>query len=250
MISVEVSITVFVLLFGGALLGMYFDPFPPADKLKEETRAHVQVAVGLLTSMFALLLSLQLSSGKTYFDTQEQDVTVMAARTLMLDRVLAHYGPEAQDARESLRHSVIDLLDQVWPMERSKVSTWAPRREGDEVYDKIQQLSPKDEDQTSEKAAALAMAIDLGQMRYRSAARIRSSTAVPLMTVEIAWATIIFVSFGLLAPRNATVIVSLGICAAAVAGGFFLIVELNLPFNGLLHASSAPVREALKYLAR
>jgi hypothetical protein len=70
------------------------------------------------------------------------------------------------------------------------------------------------------------------------------------MFVEIAWATIIFISFGLLAPRNATVIVSLGVCAAAVSGGFFLIVELNTPFSGLLHASSAPIREALKYLAR
>jgi hypothetical protein len=250
MISVEVSITVFILLFGGAAWGMYFDPFPPADQRKDETRAHVQVAVGLITSMFALLLSLQLSSGKTTFDTQEQEVTAMASRTIMLDRVLAHYGPEAQDARETLRESVIDLLNEVWPMERSKSSTWEPTGEGDKVYDKIQGLLPQNDEQRSERTVALNMVVDLGQMRFNSAARIRSSTAVPLMIVEIAWATIIFISFGLLAPRNATVIVSLGVCAAAVAGGFFLIVELNTPFSGLLHVSSAPVREALKYLAR
>jgi len=250
MISVEVSITVFILLFGGALFGMYFDPFPAADQSKVETRAHVQVAVGLITSMFALLLSLQLSSGKTTFDTQEQDVTVMASRAIMLDRVLAHYGPEAREARESLRQSIIDLLNEVWPMERSKASTWEPRGEGDAVYTKIQGLSPQNDEQRSERTIALNMVIDLGQMRMNSAATIRSSTAVPLMMVEIAWATIIFISFGLLAPRNATVIASLAVCAAAVSGGFFLIVELNTPFSGLLHASSAPVREALKYLAR
>jgi ACR3 family arsenite efflux pump ArsB len=89
MISVEVGISVFILLFGGALLGMHFDPFSPADQRREETRAHVQVAVGLLTSMFALLLSLQLSSGKSTFDTQEKNVTLMASKVLMLDRVLA-----------------------------------------------------------------------------------------------------------------------------------------------------------------
>jgi|HubBroStandDraft_6_1064221.scaffolds.fasta_scaffold566359_1 Protein of unknown function (DUF4239) len=248
--AVWISIAVFSLLFGGALLGMYFDPFPQADQLKDETRTHVQLAVGLLTSMFALLLSLQLSSGKTSFDAQEQDVTIMAARAAMLDRVLAHYGPEAQDARESLRRVVIDILNEVWPMERSKESTWTPLIGGEEFYDKIQQLSPKNEEQISEKATAIDMAIDLGQMRWKSVERVRSSTAVPLMTVEIAWATIVFISFGLLAPRNATVIVSLAVCAAAVAGGFFLIVELNTPFNGLLHVSSAPIREALKYLAR
>ncbi len=251
MISVEVSITVFILLFGGAAWAMYFDPFPPADQRKDETRAHVQVAVGLITSMFALLLSLQLSSGKTTFDTQEQNVSIFASKTVMLDRVLAHYGPEAQDAREALRGSVVDLLNEVWPMERSKVSTWEPRaEEGNRVYDKIQRLSPQNDEQRLERTFALNMAVDLGQMRWNSAARVRSSTAVPLMFVEIAWATIIFISFGLLAPRNATVIVSLGVCAAAVSGGFFLIVELNTPFSGLLHASSAPIREALKYLAR
>jgi hypothetical protein len=251
MISVEVSITVFILLFGGAVWGMYFDPFPPADQRKDETRSHVQVAVGLITSMFALLLSLQLSSGKTTFDTQEQNVTILASKIVMLDRVLAHYGPEAQNARETLRGAVIDMLNEVWPMERSKVSTWEPRGdEGARVYDKIQSLSPQNDEQRSERILALNMVVDLGQMRWNSAARIRSSTAVPLMIVEITWATIIFISFGLLAPRNATVIVSLGVCAAAVSGGFFLIVELNTPFSGLLHASSVPIREALKYLAR
>jgi hypothetical protein len=250
MISVGISISVFALIFGGALLGMYFDPFPQANQLKDETRIHVQMGVGLLTSMFALLLSLQLSSGRTSFDIQEQDVTIMASKTVMLDRVLAHYGPEAQDAREALRQSVIDLLNGVWPSERSKASTWAPRGRGDEVYDKIQGLSPKNEEQRTERTIALNMTIDLGQMLWKSASRVRSSTAVPLMMVEIAWATIIFVSFGLLAPRNVTVIVSLAVCAAAVSGGFFLIVEMNTPFSGLLHASSAPVREALKYLAR
>ena len=70
------------------------------------------------------------------------------------------------------------------------------------------------------------------------------------MIVEIAWATIIFVSFGLLAPLGVTGIVSLALCALAVASGFFLIEEMNSPFNGVLKVSSAPIREALKYLAQ
>jgi hypothetical protein len=249
MSALGVSISIFALLFGGSLISMYFDPFPPTNQLKEETRNHVHSAVGLLTSMFALLLSLQLSSGKTSFDTQEQDVMLMASKIRMLDRVLAHYGPEAQEARETLRHSTIDLLNEVWPMERS-ASTWAPLNDGDKAYATIQRLSPKNEDQRSERAAALDLAIDLGQMRLENAARIRSSTAIPLMTVEISWALVVFINFGLLAPRNAMVMISLAVCSAAVAGGFFLIIELNSPFRGLLHVSSAPVREALNYLAK
>jgi hypothetical protein len=249
--SIEISVLGFSLLFGGALLGLHFSPFLSASELKEDTKLHLRTGVGLLTSMFALLLSLQLSSAKTSFDIQEQDVALLASKAVMLDRILAHYGPEAQKARESLRDNLIDLLNHVWPKNRLEGPTWAPENNGGiEFYNRIQELSPKDENQRSERVLALGMAIELGQMRWKSASRVRSSTAVPLFFVEVAWATIIFATFGLLAPRNIVVVVSLAICASAVSGGFFLIVELNRPFSGLLHASGAPLREALKYLAR
>jgi hypothetical protein len=249
--SVEISVLVFSLVFGGALMGMYFSPFLPAGELSEETRIPLRAGVGLLTTMFSLLLGLQLSSGKTSFDMQEQDVAILAGKAVMLDRVLAHYGPDAQKVRESLRENIINLLNHVWPKESTEASTWVPDNQGGiEVYNEIQNLVPAGDDQRSERSLALGMAVELGQLRWKSASRIRSSTAIPLMIVEIAWAIIIFTGFGLLAPRNMTVIISLLICASAVSGGFFLIVEMNTPFSGLLHASSAPLREALKYLAQ
>ena len=91
--------------------------------------------------MFALLLSLQISFGKTTFDTQEEDVTQVGSHAVMLDRVLAHYGPEAQDARKSLRQSP------VWPQEDRKHQPGSP----EPVYDKILSLFPKSEEQRSKK---------------------------------------------------------------------------------------------------
>src|ERR1700687_1963005 len=110
--SARTSVLVFSLLFGGALLGEFVGPFLSAEQQKG-----VQIGVGLLTTMFGLLLSLQLAAGKTYFDNQEQDVTLLASRTVLLDSVLASYGPEAREARESLRGKVADLLTHVWPEE-------------------------------------------------------------------------------------------------------------------------------------
>jgi hypothetical protein len=186
--------------------------------------------------MFGLLLSLQLSAGKTYFDTQEQDMTLVASNTVFLDSLLAHYGLEAVEVREMLRDDVAALLTRVWPIRPSATSTWTPR-DVVVIYDKIQELSPKDDDQQSKKTLALGLAIDLRRMRLISGTRIRSSTAMPLMIVEILWGTIIFVSFGLLAPLNVTAIVSLALCALAVASGFFLIEEMNRPFGGVLSGS-------------
>ena len=250
MASVGISTVVFIILFGGALLGVYLSPLLPDDYRNDATGTQIKTGVGLLTSMFALLLSLQLSSGRSAFDAQERDMTVMASRTVLLDRVLAQYGPETREARGLLRENTAAFLNRIWPKERSAASALETTIEKDELFNKIQNLPSNDETQRAEKARALAIAVDIGQMRMQIAATRYSSTAVPLMVVEIAWATIIFISFGLFAPRNWVVVVSLLVCALAVSAGFFLIVELNTPFGGLIQRSSASMREALTNLSR
>lgn len=248
MVSVGISALVFAVLFGGALLGAYLSPFLPAHYRNEAMAAQIKAGIGLLTSMFALLLSLQLSAGRTAFDTQESAMTVMASRTVLLDRILAHYGPETREARESLRENTVAFFN-LWTSRRPNFA-WAPSFEKEDLFNKIQDLPSKDETQGAEKARALAMAIDIAQMRMQIAASRHSSTAVPLMVVEIAWATIIFVSFGVFAPRNWVVVVSFLICALAVSAGFFLIVEMNTPFGGLIQRSTAPMQDAIANLGR
>jgi hypothetical protein len=68
------------------------------------------------------------------------------------------------------------------------------------------------------------------------------------LLVLVFWLTIIFATFGLFAPRNATVIAMLFVCALSVSGAIFLILELDQPFEGLMQISSAPMRDALSRL--
>lgn len=68
--------------------------------------------------------------------------------------------------------------------------------------------------------------------------------------ILVRWVTVIFVSFGLFAPRNTTVIVALLICALSVSRAIFLILELDRPYEGLLRVSSAPLHSALAHLGR
>ena len=58
----------------------------------------------------------------------------------------------------------------------------------------------------------------------------------------------LFVSFGLYAPRNATVVAALLISAFAVSGAIFLILELDDPFTGMIQISGTPMRNALEHL--
>jgi hypothetical protein len=56
------------------------------------------------------------------------------------------------------------------------------------------------------------------------------------------WLAVIFTSFGMFAPYNATVIATLFVCALSVSGAIFLILEMDSPFAGLMQISDIPLR--------
>jgi hypothetical protein len=70
----------------------------------------------------------------------------------------------------------------------------------------------------------------------------------PFLVVVIFWLTVTFASFGLYAPRNATVLTVLCVAAMSVAAAVFLILELDGPFDGVIRISSVPFQYALAHL--
>lgn len=136
--SIGISLVVLTIVFSGAMLGMVLGRRFPDRYLTPDSIAHVKVGVSLLTSLFALLLSLQLSSGKSAFDEQERELSVMSSKAVLLDRALAHYGPAATDARAMLRSTIVNMLNQGWPQERLQAPNLKPTSEGETLYDLIQ----------------------------------------------------------------------------------------------------------------
>ena len=78
----------------------------------------------------------------------------------------------------------------------------------------------------------------------------QSSLPMPFLVMLVSWLVIIFFSFGLFSPRNATVIIILLVCALSAAGALYLIQELDRPTGGLIQISSAPLRLVLANLGR
>lgn len=58
-----------------------------------------------------------------------------------------------------------------------------------------------------------------------------------MLIILICWLAIVFMSAGLFAPPNATVIVALMLAALSVSGAIFLILELDMPFDGIIQIS-------------
>lgn len=74
-----------------------------------------------------------------------------------------------------------------------------------------------------------------------------TSISIPMLSVLVFWLTTLFISFGLFAPPNGTVVASLLISALSVSGAILLILEMYSPYSGL-KVSSAPLRAALAHL--
>jgi hypothetical protein len=232
---------VFACVFGSALIGMGLRRVLPEHHLSSESKDVVKLGIALIATMTALVLSLLLSSAKSSFDERNAEFAQMAGNIVLLDRLLAHYGPEAKPARQSLRAIVEAALAQVWPDEHFRPAELAPASAAPEtIYEMIQALSPQGETQRSLQAQALATATGLAQARWLLFAQAsQSPIPLPFLVVLVFWLCIIFASFGLYAPANPTVVATLGVCAPSVAGAIFLILELALPFVGVIRVSSA-----------
>jgi hypothetical protein len=114
-------------------------------------------------------------------------------------------------------------------------------------YD-TQELTPRNDFEHSLQSQALLTAFEIGQTRSLLVEQAGSSIPMPFLVVMVFWLAVIFASFGLFAPRNATVIATLFVCAMSVSGAIFLILELDSPFSCLLQISDAPLRNAITHI--
>jgi hypothetical protein len=207
---IAIRLIVFAFVFGGALFGMFLRAVLPEQHLSADTKDTVRLGTGLIGTMAALVLGLLIASAKGFYDTQSSELTEMSAKIVLLDRVLAHYGPETKEARDLLHSAVVRTLDRIWPKDSHQPSQMEPTAAGGEIiYDKIQELSPKTDTQRSLQAQAASLAIDLGKMRWLMFEQGGSFISVPLLLVVVFWLAIIFISYGLFAPRNPIAIATL-----------------------------------------
>jgi hypothetical protein len=249
MSPLAIGLIVFTCVFGGALLGMFLRFTLPEHHLSAESKDTVKVGIGLIATMAALVLGLLVATAKASYDTKSNELTEMSANTVMLDRMLAHYGPETKPIRELLRRSGERALESLWP-QNGQAPRLEPAGAAEALYDAIEALSPKNDAQGALKSQALNLTIEIDKMRWLLFEQSGSSISSLFLTVLVFWLTVIFISFGLFAPYNLTVIATLLVCALSVSGAIFLILELDRPFEGVIKISSTPVRNALAHLGQ
>jgi hypothetical protein len=256
MTALGYAVVTFVGAFGGACLGILMRSLLPQTHLTKESQDVIRLGMGLVATMTALLLGLVTAAAKGSYDSQDNALRNAASGVLTLDRLLARYGPETQPTRTLLRTVVANRVADMWPPDGGPaVQLLSPtmtraQAPAEEIENRILALQPATDAQRWFKAEALKLTEETLRARWRVLGNISGSVSRTFLAVVIFWLSMTFASFGLGAPRNATVLTVFAISALSVAGAVFLILELDGPFEGLIRISSEPFRFALAQLSR
>jgi len=118
------------------------------------------------------------------------------------------------------------------------------------IQAKLRELTPATDAQRQLLSQAQQIGGDMLQARWLLIEQAQSALPLPFLVVLLFWLTMLHLSFGLFAARNATVISVLLISALSVSGAIFIILEMNHPLQGMIKVSSAPMRKALEHLGQ
>ncbi len=245
---ITVSVLVSACIFAGGMGGLYLHRVLPRAHLTKETQDVIRLGSGMLSVLASLVLGLLIATAKSSYDSTDHAIRNYAAELALLNETLRDYGSAASAPRDLLRTYTRDFLGEGWPADgrQSVIADDAGTRALlERVREAIRALRPSDKGAESLQDQATAINQNLLRQRWLLIEQQGPNVQLVVLLVLVSWVTVIFVSFGLNAPRNGTVVVAFLICSMAIGGSIFLILEMDRPLDGVMRISSWPVQNAL-----
>jgi hypothetical protein len=249
--ATTVSLIAFAAMFGGAILGMGVRVLLPPHHLSSSSRDVVRLCIAILATVSSLVIGLLIASAKSSFDERTTSVRHFVAEALLVDRAMARLGPETAQARQAFRDFLQTRLQEILNREGLPAGTGSTPSKGPtvETVEASLLLLPVSTDaQRTLKDRALSLLSDIAQTRWLLVEEAGGSIQPPFIIILIAWLAVIFASFGLFSPRNATVLVIMAISAASIGGSLFLILEMDQPYDGMIRLSERSIEAVLQQL--
>lgn len=242
--SILIALGALAIIFAGALAGIAVGRRLPEHHLAPESKAAVSVSMAVVGTMTALVLGLLISSTNTSFRARSAGVAQLASAIIELDGLMRRFGPDGEPVRERLRAYAAEKMEELFPEDRHtrpELSTDLSRHKLTEIQDGLFGLKPGTERQAWLKDRALQHAAAIEDARAELIRQDTDALPTPFLGAVVLWLTILFASFGLFAPRNLTVFVSLFLCAFAIASAIKLILDMDTSFGGQVHFARPPL---------
>jgi hypothetical protein len=249
--SIAVSLLVSACVFAAAIVGLNLHRVLPTAHLTKDTQDVVRLGTGMVSVLASLVLGLLVATAKNSYDSTDHSIRAYAAEIALLNETLRDYGKGASGARNDLRQYTQQFLRNLWPKNRKLPSELESDRAGtilEHTREDIRALRPVDDGQKWLLGQALDVSTNLLRQRWLLIEQSGPTIHGVVLEILVCWIVAIFISFGLNAPRNSTVVVAFLICSIAIGGSIFLILELDNPLSGILRISSWPVENVLAHM--
>ncbi|KAA1014926.1 DUF4239 domain-containing protein [Paraburkholderia panacisoli] len=266
MSEVGSALLVFALLLMATGIGVWVRPLLPEEHKAHETVQLIQLVIGMLVTFAALVLGLLTASAKSSFDTVSNDLRTFAADLIEFDTTMRELGSDTDQSRHLLRQYAAAAIASTWPQEPAPSGEY-PKDIGTQdntqklenvrlgdmltaVGRELRQVQTHDSLQQRALEDALTQYRRVVDARWKIIEEAHSSISQPFFKTLTFWLGVIFLSFGLIAPRNTLALVTISLGAVSIASAIYVIVDLDTPFSGPIVISSSPMRDALTHLRR
>lgn len=254
----------FAALVVSAGIGSYLRSRLPAPHRSSETIDFLRIVTALLVTFAALVLSLLLASVRSSYDTAYRDRAHYAASLAGLDQCMRDYGPDLFGARAKLREYTAAVIVSTWPGEPLQEHVAIPDIKGiprlgeapslaalmNGIGMDLAALTPSDALHKTLVARCRADFATVMAARWTVIEDVHGSLSPPFAAVLTFWLMLVFLSFGLQAPRNLLAVFVIAIAVVSVTSVTFVILDLDIPYGGLFGVSSHTMRLALADMLR
>src|ERR1039458_10766586 len=186
MSSITIGLITVGSTFSGALIGVWLQNRLPRHHLDEDSQEVVKLGAGMIATITALVLGLLVSSAKGTFDTINDGIKQSSAKLILLDRILAQYGPEAHGIRDQMKRSLAASLEAAKLRKPAgapghPAAQFTNRGEGGQGLLRV--LTPQTDGQRQLLAQAQQVSGDMSQTRWLLMEEAQNELPVPLLVL-------------------------------------------------------------------
>jgi hypothetical protein len=204
--------------------------------------------MAVVGTLAALVMGLLISSASSTFNAKTGALHKLAVDIIRLDRALRQYGPEAVDVRDLLRSYTETKAEELSKRGDPSSLDLGSLTKFEALASRVFDLQPGDNHQRQAQAQAMKLLDSIADARWLLVEKANTSLPTSFLILLIFWLALLFGSFGLFAPPNATVIIVLLLCAVAISGGVFMVLELETATAGVVRVSTDPIFDAIRQI--
>ncbi len=248
--EVGFSIGVAAVLIVASLFVLFLYPKLPARHRDDETNTVVRLVANIFVVVASLAFGLIMNSSKNTFESVDANVHTFATKLILLDLGLRSYGLEGDHARLALRTYVEGAVEQQRHVSVSGPGSAAAQAKLQDLGQALYGLQIRDAFHHDLAGSLQDQYAKIVEQRWSIVESAEGVIPIPVLITLVAWLALIFASYGYRAPKNGVVVTIFVSAATLIGASVFVVLDMDMPFQGLIQVSDEPLRRALAEIAR